>query len=356
MKATRTFRCIIRVAVFAAVVAQVPSKSLAQAEFYKGKQIAFVVSTGAGTGYDTSARLIAHHLSRNIPGSPNIVVQNMTGAGGLIALNWLYNIAPKDGLTVAMVNTDVALNPIYGDTQAKFKPERFNWLGSPAKETGLLVAWHTSPIKSLADARSHPFLLGATGMTSQAAVYSRVLAYVLDFKMKLIPGYATQLESLLAMERGENDGNAAPYLSSLKATKAEWLRDKKVRVLAYYGDERVPEIDAPYVFDLIKDPEKRAVMQIAQAGLALGRPIIAPPGIPPTSTTILREALAKTLADPQYLQACAQAGLACGPPVSGAELERIIKEVSEKPKAMIEKASALFFTDSSDSKPNARER
>lgn len=314
----------------------------AAAEFYRNKEISFVVTTLPGSGFDTAARVIARHLPRHIPGSPLIVVRNMPGAGGLAGANWLYNVAPKDGLTIGMLNTNIAYNPLYGDKNAQFVAERFNWLGSPSKETALFVVWHTSPINSIADARKRVMALGSTGAASTPAIYSRVLAHVLGLNIKVINGYTSLHFALLAMERGENDGVAAPYWSSLKSEKPTWLREKQIKVLTYWGAERVDDIPGPYVFDLIDDERKKKIMEVSQAGLAMGRPIVAPPGVAPEKVAILRAAYDKVFKDPAYLADCEKVRLDCGYPSSGDQLLAFVRSVYAQPRNIVDEVAAIY--------------
>ncbi len=312
------------------------------ADFYRNKEITFVVSTGPASGFDLSARLIARHLPRFIPGSPAIVVRNMPGAGGLTATNWLYNLAPKDGLNIGMINTNLAFNPLFGDKNAKFVAEKFNWLGSPSKETALFVVWHTSPFDSIAAARKHQMAVGATSASGTPAIYARILSYVLDMPIKLVLGYRTQNEALLGMERGENDGVASPYWSSLKAEKSDWLADKKIRVLAYWGQNRIPDIPGPYVFDIITDTDKKEAMEVAQAGLGMGRPIVAPPGVSPEKVALWQSAFVSVFKDPAYLAECAQVRLECEYPSTANDLLTLIRATYARSKSAVDKVAAIF--------------
>jgi tripartite-type tricarboxylate transporter receptor subunit TctC len=316
----------------------------AQAEdFYKNKTINFVVSADSGNSYDTFARMIARYLPRFIPGEPTIIVQNMAGAGGLRATNWLYNVAPKDGLTFGMINNTLAFDPLYGNKQAQFDANKFNWLGTPSQETALLIVWHEVPVMKLEDAKTRELILSASGAGSTPAFFARVLSSLFDLKVKIIPGYKSQTESFLAMERGENDGNASPFWSALASEFPHWVRDKKIRPLVYYGAIRNPDIPAPYALDLLKDPEKRAIMEIAQAGLAMGRPMTMPPGVAPEKVAILRNALAAVFKDPAYLAECKQASLNCAAPSTGEQMVEFVRSIYASPKPAVEKITAIYM-------------
>jgi tripartite-type tricarboxylate transporter receptor subunit TctC len=291
--------------------AQTPS------EFYKDKQVKFLVSSSAGGGFDTYTRLIARHVQKHMAGKPTFVVQNMAGAGGLQAANFLYSVAPKDGTTIALFQNTVPLEPLYGNRQALFDANKFAWLGSPSQEFAVFAIWHTVPVDRIEDAKSHELVIGAPGSTSSPAFYGRVFQAVFDIKIRIIAGYPGASEALFAMEKRENDGNSSAYWSSLKAIRPDWIADKKIKFLLQYGAHPHPELKGvPYALDLIKDPIKRELMEIASAPLALGRPIAAPPGTPGDRVAALRAALAETFRDPDYRAECAALHLECEEPVT----------------------------------------
>jgi tripartite-type tricarboxylate transporter receptor subunit TctC len=311
-------------------------------DFYRDKQITFVVSADAGGSFDAYARLIARFLPKHIPGDPAVLVQNMPGAGGLRAANWLYNLAPKDGLTIGLINTNIPFDPMFGEKSAQFVAENFNWLGSPNKETGTFLVWHTVPVDSITGARSRRLFLSATGAGSTPAFFARLFASIFDLKIKIIPGYKSQSESFLAMERGENDGNASSFWSSLTWQYPDWIRENKLKVLVYYGALREPEIPGPYFFDLVSDPGKRKLMEIAQASLTMGRPMLMPPGVDAAKVTAMRAALDSMFADPAYQDECAREKLNCRAPSTGMELLGFVRHVYGLPQNSIAKIAAIY--------------
>jgi tripartite-type tricarboxylate transporter receptor subunit TctC len=338
MIAARLLALVLAVSSYAA------SQSRARADdFYAHKQVTLVVSADAGNSYDTFARMIARHLPRFIPGSPTIIVQNMAGAGGVRATNWLYNVAPKDGLTIGMINNTLAFDPLYGNKAAQFDAQKFNWLGTPSQENALLVVWHQVPVYKLEDARTRELILSATGAGSTPAFFARVLASLFDLKVKIIPGYKSQTEGFMAMERGENDGNASPFWSALQAEFPHWIAEKKIRPLVYYGKARNPEIPAPHALDLLTDPEKQAIMEIAQSGLGMGRPMLAPPGVDPAKVALLRKAMSDMFADETYKAECKQASLNCSTPLDGTQMVEFVKSIYASPRPAIEKISAIYM-------------
>jgi tripartite-type tricarboxylate transporter receptor subunit TctC len=333
----------IKASVALAALAALSVPAQAQEFLYKGAQINFVVSADAGNSYDMFGRMIARYLPRHIPGQPAVIVQNMPGAGGMRATNWLYNVAPKDGNTIGMINNTLPFDPLYGNKQAQFDASKFNWLGSPSKENALLIVFHTVPVKSLDDLKSRELVVSATGAGSTPAFFARVLSSLFDFRVKIIPGYKSQTESFLAMERGENDGNASPFWSSLNSEFPQWVAEKKIRPLVYYGAPRIPEIEAPHALDLLKDPEKRAVMEIAQAGLGMGRPMLAPPGVDPAKVAVLRKATSATFADEAYKAECSKARLNCASPSTGDDLAALVRQIYASPKGAVDKIAAIYM-------------
>lgn len=178
-------------------------------------------------------RIIGCYLPRHIPGQPLVIVQNTPGAGGLCAANWLYNLVPKNGLTIGMINNTLQFDPLYRDEQAQFDAAKFNWLGLPSKENALLIFFHTVPVKNLEEAKSRELVLSATGAGSTTAFFARVLSSLFDLKVKIMPGYKSETESFLGMERGENDCNASPFWSLLNSEFLQWIEEKKTRPQVY---------------------------------------------------------------------------------------------------------------------------
>jgi tripartite-type tricarboxylate transporter receptor subunit TctC len=277
-----------------------------------------VVASSPGGGFDTFTRLIARHLPKHLPGHPAVVVQNMPGAGGVRAANFLYSVAPRDGTTIALFQNTVPLEPLYGNKQATFEATRFEWLGSPSEEFAVFAIWHTVPVSKIEDAKNYELVVGAPGTNSSPAFFGRLFRSVFDIRIRILAGYPGAAEVLLGMERRENDGNSSAYWSSLKAIRPDWIAEKKVKFLLQYGAHPIGALeDVPYALDLIKDPFKRELMEVASAPLALGRPIAAPPAVPGDRVAALRKALAETFADADYLSECAALRLDCDEPVAG---------------------------------------
>jgi tripartite-type tricarboxylate transporter receptor subunit TctC len=310
---------------------------------YRGRNINLIVSTDAGTGYDVYARTIARHWQRHIPGTPSITVQNMAGAGGLRAANLLFNVSPKDGLTLGLVQATVPYEPLFGNKQAIFDPRKFNWLGTPGQETSTVIVWHSVPVQALQDAKKRGLTLAATGRASTPAFYARVITALLGVPINLIAGYKSQNEVFISMERGEHEGSAGTFFSTLKASKSDWLSEGKIRVLLQYGSKPNPELKGvPFALDLIADAQDKQIMEIASAPLALGRPLFAPPGVAPELVAILRRSLLQTFQDPAYLADCEKQSIACDTALSGEVVADILAKSYNAPEAARERLIAIY--------------
>ena len=218
-----------------------------------------------GKGYDVYARTIARHWPRHIPGNPSITVQNMAGAGGLRAANLLFNVAPRDGLTIGLIQSTVPYEPLFGNKQAMFDPRKFNWLGTPGQETSTVIVWHTVPVQTIQDAKKRGLTLAATGRNSTPAFYARVVTALLGVPINLVAGYKSQNEVFLSMERGEHEGSAGTFYSTLKASKSDWISKRKIRVLLQYGSKANPELKGvPFALDLIEGAQDKVIMESLQ--------------------------------------------------------------------------------------------
>jgi tripartite-type tricarboxylate transporter receptor subunit TctC len=316
----------------------------AVADFYKDKRVELFISSTAGGGNDISARMIARHIRALMPGEPNFIPKNMPGAGGVTAANHLYNVASRDGLAIAMVQNSALFEPLYGNDKAYFDVRKFNWLGSPNKDVGVLMLWHTVPVNSMDEARKRGLVLGVSGgLNATPAFYARVLSYVFDMNIKMVAGYPGQNEAFIAMERGENEGYPSAFWSSLKAVKPGWIQDKQIKMILHFGQAAHPELkDVPFADDLLKnEPGKRELMAAAAAPLAVGRPIMAPPDVPADRVAALRAALNATFRDPTYLAECMKLNLECADPTTGTELQKIIVDAYSAPGAVVNKIREL---------------
>jgi tripartite-type tricarboxylate transporter receptor subunit TctC len=307
-------------------------------DFYRGKTVTMVISSSPGGGYDTLSRTIARFLGRHIPGNPSVIPRNQPGAGGILATKSLANVAARDGLTIVGVQNNVPFEPLFGTKEADYDANKLTWLGTPSVETGLLIVWGESKIKTLDDARTMELTAGASGANSAPAFYARLLNELLGLKIKVIPGFPGQNEAYLAMQRGELDSYGVTFWSSLTSTKQDWIRDKKIRYLVQYGPQKEAALpDVPYGPDLVRSAEDKALFEAAYAPLAAGRPFVGPPDLPADRAKALRAAFMATFRDPDFLADAHKLQLEINKPTSGEEMQADIARVYRMPQSVIDR-------------------
>jgi tripartite-type tricarboxylate transporter receptor subunit TctC len=313
------------------VVASGPA--FAQADFYKGKSIELIISTGVGGGLDSNARLVARHLADHVPGHPAIVPKNMPGAGHIRAANYVFGQAAKDGTTIAtFIPIFVMAQVLERSKSIQSDPAEFNWLASTSSSNSTVYTWYRSSIKSVEDAKKRQVLMGATGAGSYTVIYPTVMNSLLGTTFKLVMGYQSTAEIGLAMERGEIEGRAGNNFNSLKAENTDWLKTGKINLLAQVGLDRDPEFPGvPLLIDLAKSDEARAILKLYSTDVVIGRPFVTSPGVPPERVAILRAAFAEMLKDPAFLKDAAAVGLDVVP-VDGARLQAIVSGLVHTPR------------------------
>ena len=312
------------------------------AEFYQGRTVTVVVGSNAAGGYDTFARAVARYMGKHIPGSPTLIVRNMPGAGGMTAANFLYNNADKDGSVIGLVQNNTPFEPLFGTKEARYDPVRFNWLGSPSAETAMVLLWHAAPVNSVAELKAREVAVGVSGANSTPAFFTRLLNATLGTRMKPINGYPGQNDVLLAMERREIDGHPSAFFSSVRSTRPTWLRDKTAKAIVQYGAEKLAELpDVPFAPDLVGHDGDRLVMQAAFAPLALGRPLLTPPGVAAERVAALRAAFAATMADPDFLAEGERVGLGLNAPRTGEQIQEVVERAYQSPPRVIDRLRQL---------------
>lgn len=271
------------------------------AEFYKGKAINWILSAGAGGGYASYAHTFAPFLSKHIPGNPNIVIQNMPGAGGIRAMLYLNNVAPKDGTTIGLVHSSVPFAPLYGTKGASFDPRKMHWVGSITSAFGICVSWAASGITKWEHMFEREFLVGGTGVGSQMETMPAMLKQLFGANVRVISGYKGGNDVYLAMERGEVHGRCGGLVSSIKSTRPEWFPKKMIAVpiqIALQRDDEFP--DTPAVIEFVKDQKTRQVIELILSPFEMDRPILLPPGTPPDKVAALRKAFSAAMRDPGF--------------------------------------------------------
>jgi tripartite-type tricarboxylate transporter receptor subunit TctC len=322
----------------------------AQTSFYQGKTVRFVVGYLSGDTHDLWARAYARNMGKYIPGLPEILVQNMPGAGSMIAANHVYNVAKPDGLTLGSIAPGLYLAQLTGNKEVKFEWARFTWIGSPEHNGTLLFMRADAPYKSIEDIRTakEPPKCSATGVGTSGHLIPKLLEETLNLKFQLVTGYPGGAEQDLALERGEVQCRAITVAAFFgREPFIRWHKDGFVRILIQTSRQRHPKIpEVPTLWEYM-EKEKVADGKRRLATIALGSggfgawPIVSSPGVPAERTKILREAYAQTLRDPDLLAEAKKRGWELSP-VSGEDLQALAKEVSVQPADVVERMKVLM--------------
>ena len=278
-----------------------PAAAETPAEFYKGKTITLITSTGVGGTYDVVARLVARYMPRYIPGNPTMIVQNMPGGGNVIATNYMYNIAPKDGTAIATIHSAMPLQQALDAGGVRYDSDQFNWLGSTGSQNEVILVWHSAGIKTLEQAAEREIILGGTGSGAGIVLLPVLVNNLLGTKFKIVTGYRTSEDVNLGMERGEVQARAFGF-GSITSQHPDWLTEHKVTFLVQSGAKREKLLpDVPLLTELARTDEQRQIFRLFSSAPALGQPYVAPPGLPADRLGVLRDAFAATLKDEAFL-------------------------------------------------------
>ncbi len=310
------------------------------AAFFRGKTISAIVGFQGGSSSDAYMRTFARHVSRHLPGNPNVVVQHMPGAGSLIAVQHLANVAPRDGTVFGLYNPGVLIEPLLNPQSSRIDPRTFGWIGNFADEQTMCGFW-SKDISTLADLRKREIAFGATGGTAGSAVEGRLVARMLGLKFRMVEGYRGLAEVRLAAERGEIDGHCALYMSILKSEQEAAWQAGKIKIPIQVGLTKHPELpEVPNLFDLVDEKQKN-VLRLLATQWTVARPISMPPGVPPARIAAWRAAFDATMKDPEFLADAAKAKLYVRP-LSAEKIEPIIAEMMQTPESVLQDARAIL--------------
>ena len=329
-------------AIAVAAVCCNPASAQTVADFYRGKTVKVQISYAPGGAYDLSARVLARHIGRHIPGEPTVIALNMPGAGSLRAANYLYNVAPRDGTEFGIFGRTIPIDPLLGSPGVQFDALKFTWLGSTSNEVSNCVSWHTSSVKSATDLLERELVVGASGATSPSAIFPTVFNAVLKTRFKIVNGYPTSAHTLNAMEKGEVAGFCAWGWMAMRATRPDWIRDSKFTVLlqiALRADRDHPEV--PLALDLARTPEDRQVLELIVAPQTFARPFAAPPGLPPDRAAALRAAFDATVKDPAFIAEAEKLKLEPDL-VNATEMEAILHRLYATPPEIVARAKSAL--------------
>jgi tripartite-type tricarboxylate transporter receptor subunit TctC len=341
----RTRVAILRVAAVTVTLATSPLDSIAYAnpvaEFYRGRTVDFIVGAAPGGGFDQTARPIAAHLSKHLPGNPTIVVRNMPGGAGIIMTNFLVSAAPSDGSVIGMGNGNIPYEPRLSmlspdGKSVRYDPRTLGWIGTPTREPHVSYVRSDTGVKTWADMRTIRIRFGATAPSGDNAIFPALANKLLSLKSEVITGYRGVAEILLAIERGELEANNSAY-STLARLKPDWTRDGKVRHVMQFGLERMPHLpNLPTLFELVEDPEDRKMLRFFLLKFEMARPIYAHPATPPERLAALRAAFDATMKDPEFLAMAKKLDIPVDP-LGGAALAKLADEIMATPDAVVER-------------------
>ncbi len=320
-----------------------PAAAQNPAEFYKGKTISLITSTGVGGTYDVVARLVAHYMPRYIPGNPTIIVQNMPGGGNLLATNYMFNLAPKDGTAIATIHSAMPLQQALDAGGVRYNADQFNWLGSTGAQNEVILVWHTAGVKTLQDATEKQIVLGGTGAGAGIVILPTVMNNLLGTKFKIVTGYRTSEDVNLGMERGEVQARAFGF-DSITSQHPDWISEHKVAFLVQSGARRDKRLaDIPLVTEFAKNDEQRQIFQLFSSAPALGQPYVAPPGLPTDRLDVLRKAFSATLSDKDFLADSEKIRFTIDA-TNADEVTEIVRQTIHAPADIIAKAKAAIGT------------
>jgi tripartite-type tricarboxylate transporter receptor subunit TctC len=312
------------------------------AAFYRGKQLRLVVGTGPGGGYDLFARAVARHIGSHIPGNPSIIVQNQAAAGGLVMVNQLYSLGPKDGTVIAAPINGIPTAPLLEPAGARFDAAKLNWIGSTNRETYVAYAWHAATVRSLADLMQKDLIVGATAAGTTLVDFPLVANKILGTRFKIVRGYDSTPQINVAIERGELEGIGGIGWQSVKTQVPQWITEKKIRVIAQYGLHRDPELaDAPAMLERAKTEADRAALTMMFARTEYGRPYFVPPDVPAARIEALRRAFDATMKDPDFMADAAQLQLELSP-TTGEEVQALVAKLAVTPADIVARVRAAL--------------
>ncbi len=304
----------------------------------QGQAVNLVVGYPPGAAYDIYMRTLARHLGKYLPGHPNVIPQNMAGAGSLRAANFLYNAAPKDGLTIGMFARGLAMQPLLDDQGIQYDARKFNWLGSLGTDVSMVLSWHTRPFKTIDDVRQKEMIVAATGSGADSVIFPYILNGVLGTRFKVVTGYPGATDFLLAVERGEADGTAGVSWGTIIAGKPDWVREHKINIIAQLGTRKHPDLGAaPLIMEFAKTASDTGVLQLIFARQEMAYPVVAPPGVPAERVQALRQAIDAVTKDPEYLADARRQTLDTDA-VKGAAIAALVDRLYASPPEVIARA------------------
>jgi tripartite-type tricarboxylate transporter receptor subunit TctC len=316
-----------------------PAAADAVGDFYKGKRMQLYVGTTPGGEYDTQSRLVSRHLGKHIPGNPGFVVQNMPGGGGIKMALWLYNVPAKDGTHMGVIGNNFPAMQAVGHPSITIDFTRLNWIGAIAPVVETLGVWHTAGVSKFEDLKTTPIIAGATGTASITYLYPTIMNKYLGTKIKVVHGYSGGSIINAALEKGEVQARNNSW-SSWKATKAQWLKEGKIKVIVQAGP-KAKDLNVPSLEELATDDNARKIIGLVVSGAYLGRPLALTPGVPADRVKAMRQAFIATMKDSAF-QAEAKRMRFDLDAIGGEDMQAYVAKLMTFPKALVPQARELI--------------
>ena len=305
-------------------------------EFFRGKTVTVVIPTTPGGDRGGNATVLLSHISRHIPGNPRVIPNFMPGAGGLVAMNYLNNVAPRDGTFIASPLTTFIVAQVTGEQAVRYDVSKMNWIGRTTESTQVLYVWHTVHVHGVDDAKKRVVTVGSSGVNSPSTIIPQIMNNVFGTQFRVIQGYKGSTTFNLATSRGETDASLTTW-GNLRNNHSDWVREKKARVLFQVLLTRHPELqDVPTAHELAKTDEDKSLIDLMTSSAELGQAFIAPPDVPSHIVDALRRAFDATMTDPEYIAISKKMGNELNP-MTGAELAALAARTLATPKTVVER-------------------
>ena len=312
-------------------------------DFYSKKSITIVVGMTPPDQHDNDARLLAKYMGKYLPGNPSFIVQNMPGAGGMKAVQYMATSAPRDGTTFGISQRGMMMMPLLRYPDANFDPTKFTWIGTRAGETSIVTLWHTVPVSNIQDVMKRETIVASSGGGADSNTMPFLYNETLGTKFKVVVGYTGGGDMNLAMERGEVDGRVGWSVGAMRGTKEDWYRNKLVKVILQHGLRPNPELGSiPLAQDLAHNADDRSLLELFAARQEIGFPVFGPPGIPADRAEALQAAYMKVMADPDYIADVRQMNVELAP-LSGKEMQALVEKIYAYPKVVVERARDILI-------------
>jgi len=327
--------------VFSCMFAGSLAAQTAEPAFFAGKTITILIGYAAGGTYDATARLIARHMAKHIPGQPIMLPQNLPGSGGIKTVLNLYSVAPRDGATLGMLSRSYPIEPVFNPQTAKYDPKRFIPIGSTSNEVSVAVVWHTRGVNSIAQLMTQEITTGATGVTDDTGRFPTLLRNLTGAKVRLVTGYPGGNDVTMAMEKGEVDARFGWSWGSLKSRSKNWLDEKKVNIIVQMALEKAPDLpNVPLIMEFAKTDLDKKALEFLFAPQVMAWPLVAPPEVPADRIATLRKAFEATMKDSDFLNDAKKLNIDVEP-VTGELMQTMVARVSSFDRTVVDRALEL---------------